>query len=422
MFLFTVFIWREASGPFVARLKASELKFTSRSFGLSSGMLSGNNSAKYKSVRDGKGTSRALVTTEGSSVTVQNGLTLSPRSLDQRCLVIKPSWTQLVSGLIPLFLSDWDSHVFLSACSGFRETLLRADLLAPLSDVPHPSVSAVTASWPSTLATHKAPVVPHSRRTKWQQIQSALVFTPQLQRPGAVHSLHVDGSSRWVGLPVASDRREVLLTARSPSCCGAALGQHGDLSAEVVAVTADGRLLVLSVSAQEPLQHPSAPLTLHLGLHLQEQGAGKEDKPWKGQQTSWRAALCLNVLTSPFRKQYKTATTKPCRRYEQSEDELNRKLQIAQLGKCSEYFSMNNDGKIMTNFRLRQAVHHGHVWDLFPGEITWSQNGKNWKYFPLLGFHFCTLLSAFSWMLWKWAKIKPLKHWMQLFLFSFAFV
>lgn len=49
--------------------------------------------------------------------------------------------------------------------------------------------------------------------------------------------------------------------------------------------------------------------------------------------------------------------------------------QKAQLGKCSEYFSMNNDGKIMTNFRLRRAVHHVHVWDLFPGEITPSQNG-----------------------------------------------
>lgn len=96
------------------------------------------------------------------------------------------------------------------------------------------------------------------------------------------------GGGRRVGLPTGSDRREVLLTARSPARRGAAPGQHGDLGAEVVAVTADGRLLVLRVGAQEPLQHPSAPLALHLGLHLREQGVrghGRGGKAWKGQQT-----------------------------------------------------------------------------------------------------------------------------------------
>lgn len=44
----------------------------------------------------------------------------------------------------------------------------------------------------------------------------------------------------------------------------------GDLGAEVVAVAADGGLLVLGVGPQEPLQHPSAPLTLNLGLDLRE--------------------------------------------------------------------------------------------------------------------------------------------------------
>lgn len=65
-----------------------------------------------------------------------------------------------------------------------------------------------------------------------------------------------------------SDGREVLLTLRRPACSGAVFGQHGDLGAKVIAITAYGRLLVLSVSAQEPLQHPSAPLTLNLRLHL----------------------------------------------------------------------------------------------------------------------------------------------------------
>lgn len=76
---------------------------------------------------------------------------------------------------------------------------------------------------------------------------------------------------RWL-----SDGREVLLTLRGPPCCRAAFGKHGDLGAEVVAVAAYGRLLVLSVSNQEPLQHPSAPLTLNLRLHLQEQRGGRQ--------------------------------------------------------------------------------------------------------------------------------------------------
>lgn len=74
---------------------------------------------------------------------------------------------------------------------------------------------------------------------------------------------------RWV-----SDGGEVLLTLGCPACCGAAFGQHGDLGAEVVAVAAYGGLLVLSVSNQEPLQHPSAPLTLNLRLYLKERPRG----------------------------------------------------------------------------------------------------------------------------------------------------
>lgn len=54
---------------------------------------------------------------------------------------------------------------------------------------------------------------------------------------------------------------------------GAAFGRHGDLGAEVVAVAAERGLLVLGVSPQEPLQPPSAPLTLHLCLDLK----GKQD-------------------------------------------------------------------------------------------------------------------------------------------------
>lgn len=55
-----------------------------------------------------------------------------------------------------------------------------------------------------------------------------------------------------------------------PSGGGAAFDRHGDLGAEVVAVAADGGLLVLGVSPQEPLQGPSAPLTLNLRLDLTE--------------------------------------------------------------------------------------------------------------------------------------------------------
>lgn len=49
-----------------------------------------------------------------------------------------------------------------------------------------------------------------------------------------------------------SDGRELLLTLRCSSYSWAAFGQHGDLGA-VVAVAACRRMLVLSVSTQEPL-------------------------------------------------------------------------------------------------------------------------------------------------------------------------
>lgn len=76
----------------------------------------------------------------------------------------------------------------------------------------------------------------------------------------------VSGGFRW--FQMVSDGGEVLLTLRRPVCRRAAFGQHGDLGAEVVAVAADGRLLVLCPCTQEPLQHPSAPLTLDLRLYL----------------------------------------------------------------------------------------------------------------------------------------------------------
>lgn len=76
-----------------------------------------------------------------------------------------------------------------------------------------------------------------------------------------------------VGVRGLSDGREVLLTRRRPARSRAAFGQHGDLSAEVVAVAADGGLLVLHVRAQEALQHPSAPLTLNLRLYFSIQKA-----------------------------------------------------------------------------------------------------------------------------------------------------
>lgn len=66
------------------------------------------------------------------------------------------------------------------------------------------------------------------------------------------------------------------MALRCPACCRAAFGHHGDLGAEVVAVAAYGGLLVLCVSAQEPLQHPSAPLALNLRLHLKERRGGRQ--------------------------------------------------------------------------------------------------------------------------------------------------
>ena len=62
----------------------------------------------------------------------------------------------------------------------------------------------------------------------------------------------------------------MLPTGRRPAWSRAAFRQHGDLGTEVVPVAADRRLLVLSVCDQEPLEHPPAPLTLNLSLHLWE--------------------------------------------------------------------------------------------------------------------------------------------------------
>lgn len=72
---------------------------------------------------------------------------------------------------------------------------------------------------------------------------------------------------------MVSDGGEVLLTGRCPTCRGATLGQHADLGAEVVAIATHGGLLALSVRAQEPLQHPPAPLPLNLRLHLERRRA-----------------------------------------------------------------------------------------------------------------------------------------------------
>lgn len=58
-------------------------------------------------------------------------------------------------------------------------------------------------------------------------------------------------------------------------CCRAAFADHRDLGA-VVAVAAYGGLLVLCVSRQEPLQHPSAPFTLNLCLYLKERWGGRQ--------------------------------------------------------------------------------------------------------------------------------------------------
>lgn len=115
----------------------------------------------------------------------------------------------------------------------------------------------------------------------------------------------------------SSNDRQPLLVLGSPQRCRAALCQHGDLGAAVVAVAADGRLLVLCVGgAQEPLQHPPAPLALNLRLYLKDRigTVGKQDEcvfvcrraneglnGMKGQQTQQTVASCL--LTSPFKKQ-----------------------------------------------------------------------------------------------------------------------
>ncbi len=52
---------------------------------------------------------------------------------------------------------------------------------------------------------------------------------------------------------------------------------------------------------------------------------------------------------------------------------LKRKINvIVQLGKHSKCLCVNNDGKIMTNLRLRQEVHHLDLWETFPGDIILS--------------------------------------------------
>lgn len=70
----------------------------------------------------------------------------------------------------------------------------------------------------------------------------------------------------------------------------------------------------------------------------------------------------LDLLTSPFRKQYKTATTKPC----WGEKQIKK---IAQLGKHLKYLCMNNEREIMTSFKLRQEVYYLDLWEFFPGHI-----------------------------------------------------
>lgn len=98
---------------------------------------------------------------------------------------------------------------------------------------------------------------------------------------GKRHEHITKGTKRRLGCRRASDDRQVLAALGRPPDRGAAFRRHGDLGAEVVAVAADGGLLVLGVSPQEPLQHPSAPLTLHLCLDLKEPRG----------QTGWRGGV-----------------------------------------------------------------------------------------------------------------------------------
>lgn len=74
----------------------------------------------------------------------------------------------------------------------------------------------------------------------------------------------------------------MLLALGSPPHRRAAFGHQGDLRAAVVAVAADGGLLVLCVGAQEPLQHPPAPLALNLRLYLADGTVDKQDEEGEG--------------------------------------------------------------------------------------------------------------------------------------------
>lgn len=72
-----------------------------------------------------------------------------------------------------------------------------------------------------------------------------------------------------------SHQRELGLEAGAAARLWRALGQHGDLGAEVGAVAAQGRVVVLHVRAQEPLQVPPPPLPLELSLDLDTGKTGK---------------------------------------------------------------------------------------------------------------------------------------------------
>lgn len=76
-----------------------------------------------------------------------------------------------------------------------------------------------------------------------------------------------------------SHQREFGLETRAPACLWWALGQHGDLGAEVGTVAAQGRVVILHVWTQEPLQMPPPPLSLELSLDL---GGGKAIKSAEG--------------------------------------------------------------------------------------------------------------------------------------------
>lgn len=91
--------------------------------------------------------------------------------------------------------------------------------------------------------------------------------------PGAPRVSVLD--AQCLGSLSPSHQRELSLEAGAAARLGRALGQHGYLGAEVGAVAAQGRVVVLHVRAQEPLQVPPAPLPLELSLHL---GVGETEK------------------------------------------------------------------------------------------------------------------------------------------------